>query len=480
MGHDGIHSLFLKHASELFLTKLCVLLNSWFSHCFLSLEVLKGTINPTIKDTKGNITEISNYRPVMQSSCILKIVEMHILQILTEKIIFNHRQFGFRRGVSTTDACYLLKEVMHNYSKGKQCGYATFIDMSKAFDRVDHFKLGKKLMSRNIPIDIIYLIMHYLRNQQANVVWKGASSHFSYLEEGVRQGGILSPFLFKLYIDDLIGNIACMEEGCMLGISRLNILVYADDIVLLTSSLDEMGKLYSRICLDIEDLNLKINKDKTKCMCFGKIKNENRSNIIKLGNDELELVKSYKYLGHFVEYDLSDVSDISFRLNKFYSCTNSILRNFKHTDDKTKLFLFNSYCKPIYGLNLWTNKLSLSRCKFKAFEVAYSNTLKRIAGVPLYSSNHEVAEKCGVFLLRHHVAQLQAAYYHRIFNSCCFLIKFYLPFLKCGYFFTFVNKVFKEVYGIDVSRWTKDILDSRISWVQTHELRRVPYRPRNT
>ena len=123
--------------------------------------------------------------------------------------------------------------------------------------------------------------------------------------------------------------------------------------------------------------------------------------------------------------------------------------------------------------------MSLTRSKFKAFEVAYNNTLKRIVGVPLYSSNHEVAEKCGVFLLRHHVAQLQAAYYHRLFDSCCVLIKFNLPFLKCGYFFTHVNKIFKEIYGVDVSRWARDVLESRISWVQKHELRRVPFRQRN-
>lgn len=480
VGHDGIHSLFLKNSSDLFLARLCMLLNAWYSHCFLSLEVLKGTISPTIKDTKGNITEMSNYRPVMQSSCILKIVEMHILQILSEKIIFSHMQFGFRRGVSTTDACFLLKEVMHKYSKGKQCGYATFIDMSKAFDRVDHFKLGFKLLSKNIPIDIVYLLMHYLRNQQANVVWKGTSSNFSFLEEGVRQGGILSPFLFKFYIDDLIRDITAMEEGCMLGISRINIVVYADDIVLITSSLDEMGRLYTKLCLDIRDLKLQVNKDKTKCMCFGYVKKGDLSDKVKLGADELEIVKSYKYLGHIVEHDLSDISDIVYRLNKFYGCTNSVLRNFKHTDEKTLLFLFNSYCKPVYGLNLWTNKLSMSRCKLKAFEVAYNNTLKRIIGVPLYSSNHEVAEKCDVLLLRHHIAQLQATYYHRIYDSCCFLIKFNLPFLKCGYYFTHVNKIFIDVYGIDVSRWPNDVINSRISWVQKHEPRRVPYRPNDS
>ena len=65
MGHNRIHSLFLRNISELFLTKLILLINGWFLHCYLSTEVLKGTINPTVKDYKGNITEAANYRPVM-------------------------------------------------------------------------------------------------------------------------------------------------------------------------------------------------------------------------------------------------------------------------------------------------------------------------------------------------------------------------------------------------------------------------------
>ena len=89
MGHVGIHSLFLRNAFELCLTKLILFINGWFLHCYLSTEVLKGTINPTVKDHKGNITETANHRPVMQSSCILKLIEQHILYILSEKNSFS-------------------------------------------------------------------------------------------------------------------------------------------------------------------------------------------------------------------------------------------------------------------------------------------------------------------------------------------------------------------------------------------------------
>ena len=149
----------------------------------------------------------------------------------------------------------------------------------------------------------------------------------------------------------------------------------------------------------------------------------------------MEIVRSYKYLGHVIEGDLSDISDLDFRLPKFYASFNSVIRNFKHTDINTLLLLFNSYCKPVYGLALWNDKKTFSRCKFKAFEVAYSNALKRMKGFPSYASNHTTAELCSQLLFRHHIALLQAQYYFRLCKSQDFIINMNLPFLKRGYFF---------------------------------------------
>ena len=92
-------------------------MNSCFNHCYFPDDILKGDINPNIKDLKGNVTESSNYRPVMQSSCLLKLFEIHILSVLEERISFNCRQLGFVKGCSTADACFLLKEVIHNFTK---------------------------------------------------------------------------------------------------------------------------------------------------------------------------------------------------------------------------------------------------------------------------------------------------------------------------------------------------------------------------
>ena len=70
----GFIHVFLRNALNLFLEKLVLLIDGWLGHSYISKDTLRGTISLTVKDSKGNMTEASNYCPVMQSSCILKIV----------------------------------------------------------------------------------------------------------------------------------------------------------------------------------------------------------------------------------------------------------------------------------------------------------------------------------------------------------------------------------------------------------------------
>ena len=122
-----------------------------------------------------------------------------------------------------------------------------------------------------------------------------------------------------------------------------------------------------------------------------------------LSGDELEVVSSFKYLGHFIDGSLSDDRDIEHTLRKFYASTNSVLRNFCNVDIDTLLFLFTSYCKPVYGLTLWNNKVTFNKCIFKSLNIAFNNALKKTVGIPSYTSNHIVAEITGHLLLGHKV-----------------------------------------------------------------------------
>ncbi len=472
MGHDGIHSRFLKMASQSLIDILCNFLNLCFSHCYMPPKLLIGNIRPIVKDKKGNLTDSSNYRPVMQSSCLLKIIEIHILDTIAEKVSISEHQYGFRRGTSTSDACFILKEIMFNNSHTRDKALITFVDLSKAFDRVNHYILGNKLLDENVPVDIILFLMHYLRNQAASVVWGEHHGHLHPVEKGVRQGGILSPLLFKIYINSILQTVSCMDEGCLFGINKVNVIAYADDICLIARTKEGMEALYLQFTNQLIEHQLIINKTKTKCMKINVKQTNDIDNILKLGDDNIEIVSKYKYLGHVITQNLQDGDDVEVRLKSFYASFYSVLRNFKHTDENTLLYLFKVYCLPDYGLSLWNFNILTTRI-FKVFEVAFSNSLKRMIDVPTHASSHEAAENCNQLLLRHHLALIQARYLHRLINSKVCIIKSNIPLLYKGNLLRSVLKQFENKYSIDVTKYDLNTITARIKWVQRHETRRT-------
>ena len=95
--------------------------------------------------------------------------------------------------------------------------YCAFLDASKAFDQVNHYMLFKKLIERNMPICFVRILYYWYSKQNMKVKWGNClSSPFS-VSNGVRQGGVLSPYLFALYIDDLSVKLNCVKAGCFLG-----------------------------------------------------------------------------------------------------------------------------------------------------------------------------------------------------------------------------------------------------------------------
>ena len=462
---------FLKKMSDSLHVLFSCFMNACYSHCFVPENLLCGDVNPNIKDTKGNSTDSANYRPVMQSSCLLKLFEIHLLGILEEKLIFNNRQFGFRKNTSTADACLILKETIYKYiSKGNDSVYCLFVDLSKAFDNVDHIKLGRILLKRNIPPDIVLLLMHYLCNQSARIIWNEGKGEYHHIYKGVRQGGILSPLLFKLYIDDILNDICNSGIGCNFGIMRMNVIAYADDIVLVANKHQQLSEIYRILYLGMTERKLKINKDKSKCMIFAM---KNRSfyapDSLVLNGDNFEVVCQYKYLGHLLENNLSDKNDINFRLNAFYAKFNWLYRNFNNISLDVFYFLFTSFCIPDYGLSLWNIEESMKKPIYKSFEVAFSNALKKILSVPISSSSHAVAGVFNQFLFTHYVTFNQVRYFKRILKSFNPILRLSNFIIKQGFLYKMISKRIREFYNCCILSNDLSILRARIFWVQNHE-----------
>ena len=379
-------------------------------------------------------------------------------------------QLGLEPSISSTDSTFVLEKILHRYTGKRNKIIALFLDISKAFDRVNHFVIGKELLSRNIPPDMVLFLMSYLRNQKARVVWNGICGKYLTVEEGVRQGGILSPFLFKLYMDTLIRNVNKLDVGCRVGTQRANILAYADDLVLLAPDYRSLDSLYCFLKSGLDGLNMILNVSKSKCMMFSKTGVKDQGNII-LGDDVFEIVDTFKFLGHYITSKLTDTKDIQIKLNSFYGKCHSLHRNFCNLNSSVLLFLFKAYCIPDYGIALWNHDNTFRSQNFKSFQIAYNKAVKRILNVPSYSSSHIAAELCDLLMLNHHVSYVQARYLKRILRSPNTLIKSQQTYLKSGLFFKSACDNFNKTYDVRISDNDLLAIQARVARVQRLEER---------
>ena len=110
--------------------------------------------------------------------------------------------------------------------------FTCFLDASKAFDRVNHSLLFDKLCARGVPFYLIRLLVYWYEHQRMCVRWGRVYSSSFTVTNGVRQGGILSPYLFNVYVDDLSVKLNSCHVGCYYSGGCINHLMYADDLSL--------------------------------------------------------------------------------------------------------------------------------------------------------------------------------------------------------------------------------------------------------
>ena len=171
------------------------------------------------------------------------VIEKVLLCRMLGWLLTTSNQFGFKRKHGTDMCVFTLKELIRYYIKHGSCMYVAYLDASKAFDRVNQNKLFKKLLNNGVPKWIIKVISQWYCNQTLCVKWGSVISDVFPVNNGIRQGGILSPLLFNVYINDLSISLSKLPIGCCSCENVINHFMYADDIVLLSPSAKGMQRL---------------------------------------------------------------------------------------------------------------------------------------------------------------------------------------------------------------------------------------------
>lgn len=161
---------------------------------------------------------------------------------------------------------FALKEILDLYNRQNTTIFMCFIDASKAFDCVNHEKLFHKLHNRGIPKSLIRILVYWYGHRSMFLKWGNTMSDPFNVNDGVRQGSILSSYLFNIYMDELSKLLNSCKTGCMVGDRIINHLMYADDLVVLCPYSAGLQQLL-RICSQYGyDFDIKYNAKKSNIM----------------------------------------------------------------------------------------------------------------------------------------------------------------------------------------------------------------------
>jgi hypothetical protein len=254
---------------------------------------------------KGNLKECKNYRGIALLSVVVKVLNRilltRLLKAVDEKL--REQQAGFRKDRSCTDQIVALRIIIE---QSLEWNNSLFLNFEKAFDSLDREVLWNLMAYHGIPQKFINIIRNSYSNMQCRVIHEGKLTESFDVKTGVKQGCLLSPFLFLLAIDYIMRE---STEGKRNGIQwtmwqQLDDLDFADDIALISSTQQQMQEKTSLLAKTSIKLGLRPDESKTKVM------NAKRKQPIKIKDTNVEEGDEFTYLGVNIEADVKN------RINK--------------------------------------------------------------------------------------------------------------------------------------------------------------------
>jgi hypothetical protein len=354
-GHDNIKPKLLKAASTILAEKITHIINLSFKNGQVPTKLKIAKVIPIYK--KNNRTDPNNYRPISLLSIINKIMEKIMYKRLKKfldkfKILYKY-QFGFRENHSTTMAIMeIVDNIISEIDNGKLVA-GIYLDLSKAFDTVDHKILTKKLEHYGIRGTSLKWFQSYLSNRKQYTLVNDQKSNMLSVTFGVPQGSVLGPLLFLVYINDLAN---CMP-------SDNNTRLFADDTNVFISD-KHPDQLKQKMVSSIKELHvwlacnkLTVNLAKTQYSIFKSTRSvipDFLSNI-KIDGNLIRRVPNAKFLGVTLDENLKWDAHIQLLQAYLTKITNAfkIIKNYVPKDKKMLLYYAYIYSRIQYGIEVY-------------------------------------------------------------------------------------------------------------------------------
>ena len=289
-------------------------------------------------------------------------------------------QFGFRKGRGTMFATSLLNDAAAYSNSHGSALYVCSLDAEKCFDSIWHSGLFYKLM--NIIPDLQWLFLYnWYTNSYGQVRWMSQLSDGFKITKGMKQGSILSPRIFNIFINDLLIHLKSLNHGIRINNFHLNVLAYADDLNLISTTSSGLQHMIDECHLYAQTWRMKFNPLKTNIICIGK-EPHRQPPVWTLGETQVGLSEESGLLGVTFTSSMNSSTHVKTRKRK---CQQGLFKlasmglSYPGLNTDVKAFLWNSIGCPIlsYGLE----SLQLTKTDIKELKTTQGNIIKRTMGV---------------------------------------------------------------------------------------------------
>ncbi len=367
IGPDLLNPRLLKEAASMLKYPLCRLFNLSLTLSTFPSEWKYANVTPVFK--KDCPSNLKNYRPISLISILAKVMERlvykHIYNYLIDNNLITSHQSGFTPGDSAVNQLlYITNEFGRALDEGKEVR-VVFCDISKAFDRVWHKGLLRKLESIGIRGSLLSWVKNYLSERKQRVVINNSTSSWRDINAGVPQGSILGPLLFIVFINDILTDI---NSTIKLFADDTSLYLIVDDPQETAQTLnDDLVKLHAWSTKWLVNFN----PQKTETMTISrKLNKPHQPNLI-MNNTIISTVTEHKHLGLQLSDDGNWNKHIDMITKKAFSRVN-ILRKFKFIlDRKTLETIYITFIRPLleYADVVWDTKTQILINKLENVQV---------------------------------------------------------------------------------------------------------------
>jgi len=420
-GQDRIPNEFLLEGGEALTVAICKLFN-W---------VLKKEVIPkiwresrTVLLHKGGDRELlDNYRGITINSNLGKlftrIIGRRLEDDVEERGLLGEIQHAFRRGRRGTDALFVLTHIMDRYKREGKELIAAFLDVRKAYDRVWRKGMWQVLEELGYGGSLLRIIQALYKDLGTVLQLGSIESRRVSIRVGLKQGCVLSPLLFALYIRKMGWRLMNTGIGACIGEMRIPGIFFADDMVLFGQNKEEMASLLKVVSDEGEKLKLSFNIKKSKVMLNGQVE---KGQIWELGNGGegseergLEEVEDYKYLGVTIRAvgkvfgaQAANMAVKAKRVAGVVKMTANDSCNIVEVGRRA----WEAVARPAitYGSEI----ILLSKAEEEILERVQRDVARYLLGVPLRTATAAVLGELGWWQIRDHLAQAKLNYAGRL------------------------------------------------------------------